>query len=42
MIETCKELGLPKEDAKAKILGKFDLKEKDADKYMEQYWISRA
>ncbi|MGN0408622.1 MAG: hypothetical protein ACI4EJ_10200, partial [Bacteroides sp.] len=34
----CKELGISREDTKAKIVDKLSISEDDAEKYMQQYW----
>ncbi|MDY2699867.1 MAG: hypothetical protein SOV61_10000 [Lachnospiraceae bacterium] len=38
LIETCKELGLSREDTMVKIESKFQLKREDAEDYMAKYW----
>lgn len=38
LVETCKELGLSKEDTLARTENKFDLKNEDAEEYLLKYW----
>ncbi|MDD6491905.1 MAG: hypothetical protein PUG54_06755 [Firmicutes bacterium] len=38
LIETCKELGLSREDTMVKTESKFQLKREDAEDYMAKYW----
>lgn len=38
LIETCKELGLSRQDTQEKIIDKCNVSHEDADQYMEQYW----
>ena len=34
----CRELGIPREDTKAKIMSKLSISDDEAEKYMQQYW----
>ena len=38
LVETCKELGLLKEETYSKVIDKFTFTEEDARKYFEDYW----
>lgn len=40
VIETCKEVGLKREETLYKIENKFELSKEDAEEYLLKYWIN--
>ena len=38
LIETCKELGLSRNETMLKVADKFTISQEDSEKYVEMYW----